>query len=164
VFRGAAVDGAVAIGKHRFEKAVVMVQDQLPNPNLGGRALRDFALTFDQRAKSIRFERTRVSPPEAFAPPSRAPGQSVVQGPPPGGKSAGVMLSPQPDGGLLVAGTLPGSAASRADIAAGDHVVKLNGQPVESMNDEARLGALHHSPVTLTVVRGERTFEVTLEF
>ncbi|HEY6195461.1 MAG TPA: aspartyl protease family protein [Candidatus Eisenbacteria bacterium] len=36
VFRGAAIDGAVAIGKHRFDHPVVMVHDQLPNPNLGG--------------------------------------------------------------------------------------------------------------------------------
>lgn len=164
LFRGAAVDGAVTIGKHRFDHAVVMVQDALPNPNLGGRALRDFALTFDQRARRIRFERTRVSPPEAFAPPRGAPGRTVVQGPATGGKTAGVMLAPQPDGSLIVAGTLPGSAASRADLAAGDHVLELNGTPVESMNDEARLGALHHSPVTLTLARGERTFEITLEF
>lgn len=164
LFRGAVVDGAVAIGSHRFDHALVMVQNALPNPILGGRALRDFALTFDQQAKSIRFERTRVSPPEAFAPPRGAPGGSVVQGPPPGGKTAGVMLSPQPDGGLTVVGTLPGSAAARADLAQGDHVLKLNGTPVESMSDDARLAALHHSPVTLTIARGGRTFDITLEF
>ena len=95
VFRGAAVAGAVAIGKHRFENPLVMVHDQLPNPNLGGRALRDFALTFDQHAKSVRFERTRVSPPEAFAPPSHGAGD---HGPPPGGPSAGLRCAPQPDG------------------------------------------------------------------
>jgi S1-C subfamily serine protease len=40
----------------------------------------------------------------------------------------------------------------------------LNGTPVESMSDDARLAALHHSPVTLTIARGGRTFDITLEF
>src|SRR5439155_16868139 len=100
--------------------------------------------------KTVRFERTRVSPPEAFAPPARAPGAAVAQGPAGGGKSAGVRLAPQPDGSLVVVDTLPGSAASHADLMAGDHVLKLNGTPVESLDDDARLTALHHSPVTLT--------------
>ena len=164
VFRGAAIAGAVAIGKHRFENPVVMVHDQLPNPNLGGRALRDFALTFDQRARSVRFERTRVSPAEAFAPPSHGTGGAGDHGPPPGGPSAGLRCAPQPDGGLLVLDTLPGSAAAHADVAPGDRVLKLNGSAVESMSDGAKLSALHHSPLTVTLARGERTFDITLEF
>jgi hypothetical protein len=74
LFRGGPLAGEVAIGAYTFEHPVVMVNDVLPRANVGGRALRDFVLTFDQPARRLRVLRTRVSPPEAFAPPRRPPG------------------------------------------------------------------------------------------
>ena len=40
VLRGAAVDGALEVGSVAFDHPVVMVQDVLPQANLGSRALR----------------------------------------------------------------------------------------------------------------------------
>jgi predicted aspartyl protease len=171
VFRGAELDGDLMIGKHRFEHPMIMVNDRLPNANLGGRALRDFALTFDQRAKSVRFDRTRTSPPETFDAPTHvtrmaapAVGGAPAAGPAPGEKSAGVMLSPQSDGSLIVVDKVPGSAAASSDIAPGDRVLMINGTPIGSLSHDERRAALHRSPVTLTLARGDGTFDVTLEF
>jgi hypothetical protein len=99
LFRGGLLAGAVAIGAYTFDHPVVMVNDVLPNANVGGRALRDFVLTFDQPARRMRVLRTRVSPPEAFAPPVRPPGAAgsppLPGSPPAPGSAPGA--APPPD-------------------------------------------------------------------
>jgi S1-C subfamily serine protease len=74
------------------------------------------------------------------------------------------MLSPQADGSLLVVDTVPGSAASQADIKAGDIVLELNGESVAKLGEQENLARLHHSPVTLTIKRGDAISHITLTF
>jgi len=157
-FRGATLDGTVRVGAASFDRPLVMLNDKLPVANLGSRALGDCVVTLDASNRRLSVVRTRVS----------APGTQVVQrtvaGPAPGEKKAGVMLSPQPDGSLIVVGTLPGSAASRADIKVGDQVLKLNGDAVATLGEEENRARLHRSPVTITLQRGDRIFDVKLDF
>jgi len=66
------------------------------------------------------------------------------------------------DPGLKVDYVIPGSAADKAGLQKGDLVVAIDGHGV----DEATVGAAFNRPVgtrlRLTVVRGDRTIEVTL--
>jgi predicted aspartyl protease len=171
-FRGATLDGAVRVSGATFDRPVVMLNDKLPNANLGSRALSDCVLTLDASNERLSIVRTRMSPTDTArhvvsGPPGAAPSTStrqVMAGPAAGEKTAGVMLSPQPDGRLAVVGTLPGSAASRADIQSGDVVLELNGDPVATLGHDENRARLHHSPVTITLKRGDRVFDVTLEF
>jgi hypothetical protein len=160
-FRGATLDGDVRVGDAVFERPLVVLNDKLPVAILGSRALRDCVVTLDPSAERLSIERTRVTRVETQE--MHGPG-TVVAGPAPGEKTAGVLLSPQPNGSLVVVGTMPGSAASKADIQAGDVVIALNGDSTTKLNDDQNRARLHHSPVTLTLQRGDRTFDVTLTF
>jgi hypothetical protein len=161
-FRGATLDGAVQVAGVTFDRPIVMLNDKLPQANLGSGALRDCVVTIDPANQRLRIERTRQSA-EPVADSLHAV-RRVVVGPAPGEKRAGVMLSPQPDGSLLVVDTIPGSAASQSDIKAGDIVLELNGDSVAKLGQEENLARLHHSPVTLTIKRGETISHVTLTF
>jgi len=161
-FRGATLDGAVRVGGATFDRPLVMLNDKLPVANLGSRALRDCVVTLDAANQRLRIERTRESAPPAATAPAET--HELVAGPAPGEKSAGVMLSPQPDGSLLVVGTLPGSAAAHADIQAGDRVLALNGDSITGLSHDENRARLHRSPVRITLERAGRTFDVTLEF
>jgi hypothetical protein len=160
-FRGATLDGNVRVGNVTFERPLIVLNDQLPVAILGSRALRDCVVTLEPSVERLSIARTRESTPESEE--AHGP-QTVVAGPAPGQKTAGVMLSPQPGGTLVVVGTMPGSAASKADIQAGDLVLALNGDSTTKLNDDQNRARLHHSPVTLTLKRGDRTFDVTLTF
>lgn len=157
-FRGATLNGAVRVSAASFDRPLVVLSDMLPVANLGSRALSDCVLTLDPTNQRLSIERTRVSAPGT---PSV---HQVVAGPAAGQKIAGVMLSPQPDGSLMVVGTVPGSAASRADIKVGDQVLKLNGDSVAKLGDDENRARLHHSPVTITLKRGDRVFDIKLQF
>ena len=164
-FRGATLDGNLTIGDVVFERPLVMLNDRLPDANVGTRALRDCVVTLEPAARRVSFERTRVSSPEPMH--AIAGGTSAgahVAGPPPGTKTAGVMLSPQPGGRLVVVDTLPGSVAAGADIRAGDEVLEIDGDAIGSLTDDERRARLHRSPLTLKLQRDGKTFVVTLDF
>lgn len=62
-FRGAPLDGAVRVGGASFDHPLVVLNDKLPQANLGSRALRDCVVTLDAANQRVRIERTRLSPP-----------------------------------------------------------------------------------------------------
>jgi hypothetical protein len=62
-FRGAKLAGAVRVGAVSFDRPLVVLNDKLPNANLGSRALADCVLTLDPSNQRMSLVRTRVSPP-----------------------------------------------------------------------------------------------------
>ncbi len=64
-FRGAPLDGTFRIGGASFDHPLVVLNDVLPNANVGSRALRDCVLTLDAAHQRLRIERTRESAPDS---------------------------------------------------------------------------------------------------
>lgn len=60
-FRGAALDGSFRVGGASFDQPLVVLNDRLPDANVGSRALRDCVLTLDSAHQRLRIERTRES-------------------------------------------------------------------------------------------------------
>jgi hypothetical protein len=117
---GGALDGAVELADQRYDHPFLSVQGIMPRVNIGGRLLQDYALTFDQRAMLVNFDRKQTSP----VPTAPAGGA-------PGGKIAGVGVSPQDDGSLLVAVIMDGSPASTKDIKVGVVNISVAGCKIE---------------------------------
>jgi hypothetical protein len=90
VIYGAQVADTARIGAHAFPQAMIQFNDELPQANLGGRVLREFVVTLDQKNRRVRFDRTgRVSAAPAPAPgaapspaPRTAPPAAKPQAPP----------------------------------------------------------------------------------
>jgi len=153
MIQGGTLDGAVEIADQTYNRPFLSVQGIMPRVNVGGRLLQDYAVTFDQRSLLVKFDRKQTTP----APTAPAGGA-------PGGKIAGVGVSPQDDGSLLVAMIVPGSPVAAKDIKVGDHIVKLDGQDTKGMTDDERRAVMHKSPVTYTIEREGKQFDVTVEF
>jgi len=150
---GGTLDGTVQLADQTYDHPYLSVQGIMPRVNVGGRLLQDYALTFDQNAMLVDFARKKVTP---------APTRPLNAAP--NGKIAGVGVAPQDDGSLLVAMIVPGSAVASKDIKVGDHIVKLDGQGTKDMSDDARRALMHKSPVTYTIERDGKQFDVTVEF
>lgn len=72
MFRGAPLDGAVRVGGASFDRPLVVLNDRLPVPILGSRALRDCVVTLDAANQRVRIESTRQSAPDTpKAPPAQ---------------------------------------------------------------------------------------------
>ena len=54
--RGGVIKGEVVLGGHVFRQPFVEIGDQIPVGNLGALSLRDFAVTFDQGQRLVRFQ------------------------------------------------------------------------------------------------------------
>jgi S1-C subfamily serine protease len=65
-------------------------------------------------------------------------------------------MSPSPGGGVLVDSTPPGSVAGQLHLQAGDVIVSVNGQPVSSTEEFARIYREQGLPRQLTIMRGGR--------
>ena len=48
------------IAGHAFPRAQISFTDRLPGANLGGRVLREFVVTLDQKNRRVRFDRVAV--------------------------------------------------------------------------------------------------------
>jgi len=53
--RGGTMKGEVALGGHIFRQPFVEIGDEIPVGNLGAASLQDFAITFDQERRQVRF-------------------------------------------------------------------------------------------------------------
>jgi hypothetical protein len=74
--RGGVLEETIALDGHRFERPFVEVNPVFPIANLGSRAMADFAVTFDQTSKLIRFTSRHsvhrlVKPARPGAPPAQ---------------------------------------------------------------------------------------------
>ena len=82
----------------------------------------------------------------------------------------GVLLAPEPQGGVRISGVTPGGAAAAAGLRSGDRLLRVNGQAIAGDSDEARVdGArklLHNldekTPVKLTYLRDGREQAVSV--
>jgi S1-C subfamily serine protease len=66
--------------------------------------------------------------------------------------------------GLPVWSCFPGSPAERAGVKKGDLVVLANGQRIENMDQYVAARALRTDKLELTVLRGRRMLEMTVDF
>jgi S1-C subfamily serine protease len=108
---------------------------------LGGGALRNFAVTFDQRRDRVVLARAGGGPVET--PPLR---------------SAGLGFSKTP-AYWRVAGVVPGSPAERAGVERGELIVRIDGEPVgrwDLLRYESRIAA--GGELELTFIEGSREF------
>ena len=101
VIWGGQLADTMRIGSHEFPQAMVQFNDRLPEANLGGRVLREFVVTLDQKNRRVRFDRTgRPAPPPAHAPAAApAPGAPVPGAPAPATPAAPAAPKPTPGGG-----------------------------------------------------------------
>jgi membrane-associated protease RseP (regulator of RpoE activity) len=82
----------------------------------------------------------------------------------------GVLLAPEPQGGVRISGVTPGGAAAAAGLRSGDRLLRVNGQAIAGDSDEARVdgartllqGLDEKTPVRLTYVRDGREQAVSV--
>ena len=82
----------------------------------------------------------------------------------------GVVLAPDPQGGVRIAGVTPDGAAAGAGIKTGDRLVRIGGKAIAGATPEARVDAARallqagddKTPVSLTYARDGRESEVSL--
>ncbi len=158
VLKGAQLDGDLAIGGFRYEKPFVIVSDELPMGNLGGRALAPFAITFDQRAKTMRFE--QKAPLVSEQPRARATTTNASAA----GPGSGLKFAAHGAGDLEVFAVEPGSPAAKLGVTAGEKVLAVNGVPFASLPEDAIRAALHVSPLKLKLEKDGVAHEVTIAF
>ena len=131
--------GDLTLGEVVFARPRVDFTDELSA--LGGGALRNFAITFDQRRDRIVLVR---------------PGNGPVETPPL--RSVGLSFSKTP-AYWRVAGVVPGSPAERAGVERGELVVRIDGEPVARW-DLRRLEArvARGGELELAFLEGSREF------
>jgi hypothetical protein len=142
--REAPLDGVIQLGDQTLKDASLEIFDIFPRANIGGQFLRNYAVAIDLPNKRIRFS------------PSSQPAQEQPK------YRVGIMMR-RDAGESLVDDVVPGSPAEKAGLKAGDRITRINGIPMEDV-DQDRLGRLFGSPepLRLTIVRGENTIELTV--
>ncbi len=134
------LDETIMIGDHAFPRPIVDISDELSA--IGGGALKNFAVTFDQTNDRVMFFRTGIEPIVA---PAR--------------RSAGVSFNKTP-AYWRVAGVVPKSPAETAGVQLGDLVTRINGEPVARW-DLARYEQLvtTATEITFTFLNGKAETE-----
>jgi membrane-associated protease RseP (regulator of RpoE activity) len=82
----------------------------------------------------------------------------------------GVLLAPEPQGGVRISGITPGGAAASAGLRSGDRLLRVNGKPIAGDNAEARVDGARallqdlddKTPVKLTFARDGREQEASV--
>jgi predicted aspartyl protease len=141
--RSAPLRGTVRLGEHELTGPPIEFAEIFPRANIGGQFLRNFAVTFDQKNRRVRFERGSERPVQ------RAPRYRI-----------GAMFAAGPEA-LVVRGTVEDSPAARAGLREGDVIEAINGKPVAEIG-RAEMAKLFGSPkkLRLRVRRGEEVIEV----
>ena len=65
--------------------------------------------------------------------------------------------------GILIVGSLPGSAAAASGLTYGDVVLSVNGKPTSSVEDFLEARSLSQTHMDLLVRRGTQVFELRLD-
>ena len=82
----------------------------------------------------------------------------------------GVLLAPEPQGGVRISGVTPGGGAAAAGLRSGDRLLRVDGKPITGDSAEARVDAARallqdldeKTPVRLTFVRDGREQDVSV--
>lgn len=140
----AVLEGAVTLAAHSFENPEVSLNGALPSPVVGTQFLSPFRVTFDQANARARFERTGA----ANAAPA-APRRTI-----------GAMMRPAPEG-MLVDKVIPGGAAEKAGLRAGDLITRVNGRPISDFSPaDLRAAFTGEAPAKLEVKRAGETLTI----
>jgi aspartyl protease/PDZ domain-containing protein len=151
VVRGAKLAGAVTLGRYRLEAPNVTFIDVLKDiGNVGPAILQQFVITLDPAHARLRL-----------AGPANGQLRAGEDRP----RRYGIQLTAVDANPLQVAGVDAGAPADKAGLRAGDRIVRMNGQPVDSLAAAGRVQALQGSPLRLEVLRGDArlTLEMKLE-
>jgi hypothetical protein len=145
----ATLDGDVRLAGNRVEKPELFFNDGMNHVNVGYDILRRFAVTLDQQNQRMRLAEVRDTAGRIVAAPKA--------------RRYGIRMSPNPgQDALAVAGVDPDTPAHRAGIQAGDRITAIGGKSVASMSFSDISHAMHSSPITLTVQRGDETLEIRM--
>lgn len=143
----ATLDGDVLIAGNRIEKPELFFNDAMNHVIIGYDTLRRFAVTLDQKNRRMRLTEVRDTAGRVKAAPKS--------------KRYGIRAAPGPEQDAIdVAGVDPDSPAERAGLRAGDRITAIGDKSVASMSFSDISHAMHSSPITLTVQRGEETLTV----
>ena len=152
------LDGSVQIGDINLDNPTLTFTERTTQAHMGMSLLGNFALTIDSTNRRLRFD----SPGQAVAPttPGGGPQRRVVQQ---GGKiSYGIQFAGLVGDALDVRGVNPDGIAERGGVKAGDRIVGMNGEKVQSLSQPERIESLRGSPLILEVARDGKTLELTL--
>jgi len=165
VILGGTLDGSLQLAGFAYERPFIETTDVLPMPNVGTKALAPFAVTFDQRAHTMRFD-AKAPLKSPIAPKGQTQLAAAPGGPAgaPPAATTGMRLAIADGEAMSVYDVAPDSPAARAGVTAGEEVVAINGKPAMSYDDDARRAALHASPVTLTLKKDGKSHDVTITF
>ncbi|MGA3006727.1 MAG: aspartyl protease family protein [Opitutaceae bacterium] len=131
------------VGAYAFMHPVVALTDDLSS--LGGAALKNFTVTFDQRRSQVTFYRESSAP---ILTPSR--------------RSAGLSFDKSPVY-WRVTNVVPGSPAEGAGVQPGDLCTRINGEPIANW-DLRRYEELtaNAKSITFTFLRGTRQQDISV--
>lgn len=142
--REARIDGSVMLGRHEIQQPVFSFMGE--RSVLGYHVFKHFAITFDQKAKTVRFARSGTAP--------------ITIEP---RYTAGFGAKPTPDG-RVVWYALDGLPAAQAGLKEGDLIVAANGKPTADY-DLSQWRTMFEKPgmVVLDVRRDGVTQQIKIE-
>jgi hypothetical protein len=143
----AVLQGSAHIGAWQLDSPALEFSDLFRRANVGAQVLREFALTIDQQQHRIRLDRASTAPIQLHTP-----------------RRAGVGGPPTPRG-LLVDVLVPGGAAEKAGLQRGDVITHIGERAFADIPGDQMGAALTGAArVTLKVLRGDKTIELTLVY
>jgi hypothetical protein len=149
----ARLNADMSIAGHRLHHPIVSFIPNDESPVIGGEVLRQFIVTIDQRAAQVLFRR----PTGAGGAGEPIEMASVCD--------YGLSIAWASNGpGVVITAVTPGTDAAAARIAVGDHLIAVEGTPIDRFDDWPRLLAYPDSPpLRVTIGHGSQTSrEVTL--
>jgi hypothetical protein len=143
---GSRLIGDARFGRYSYPNPEVRFGEFLPVGNIGYEILGRFSVTLDIQNRRLKMEQRL----EAGAGPATRP------------RRYGVAFHDFGSSPLRVAGVDRDSVAQHAGLMFDDSIVKMNGQPIESLSTADRMMMLRGSPLVLMVQRGDQVLEISM--
>lgn len=149
----------VTIGNIILQSPFVETADRFTHAIVGGRFLKDYVLTIDQRS-----QRLKITAPEADGAAAIDGEESTVIVIPDNQPRPryGIAARPQADV-ILVQQVMAGMPAAKCGLKAGDEIIQMNGTPVRDLTEDQRRAAFGKSPVALVVRRDGKEMKIKLK-
>jgi hypothetical protein len=147
VIQGAKLAGTVTLGRYTLENPDLAFVDVAEGMgNVGPPVLRQLAITLDPAHTRLRLE-------------GPADGKLVDVRP----RRYGIRMAGMGPGPMEVVAVDAGSPAEKAGLKAGDVILRMNGQPADSLAADARMQAMHASPLRLDVRRADKVITIEMK-